>query len=311
MTALSQVHKAQLNHQLSKGLEFNLEADPCFLTDKDEVKIIPCRKCHCVCVCNRFAAMAKTECLLCRDGAHAPDQVHEFDRSKETHVLTDKEETKELPCRSCGRPCVCNQFAAPAKVACNSCRTSVPRPRKQTTIEHRSDGRHHEVTTIIDIPNQQWTIWTIECPMDIDRLWTDEEHTKHAELITARLEHNRIARSTKRARENYEYDLKLLVDNPPRDDKEYKEQKTSLEDKISEGDQLVIEQEDYAKRTREEADQLARIGFIRGALDMGYRLEQEDGHHVLRRGEQRTAHLPDDFLDVEGYSIATKGLAHV
>jgi len=117
----------------------NTDLEPHILTDKDDVKLVGCRTCQRPCVVTRFMAPAKVACNDHRDRKVKADAVHEFDRSKETHVLTDKEETKEVPCRSCGRPCIVTRFMSPVKVACNDCRGSVPRPKKRTTWE-KSEG---------------------------------------------------------------------------------------------------------------------------------------------------------------------------
>ncbi len=47
-----------------------------------------------------------------------------FDTTLETHVLTDKENTKTIPCVVCRRPCVVTTFLAPAKCRCKDHRNS-------------------------------------------------------------------------------------------------------------------------------------------------------------------------------------------
>jgi hypothetical protein len=110
------------------------------LTDKREFKIEPCRVCKRPCAVTKFMAQAKVACNDHKERTVAPDKIREFDRSKETHVLTDKDKNKEVPCRSCGRPCVVTMFAAPDKVACKDCRTSVPRPKRVTKWERNGDS---------------------------------------------------------------------------------------------------------------------------------------------------------------------------
>lgn len=298
-------HQAQLatwtsglDHQLSKGVEFDLEADPCFLTDKEEVKVLPCRKCKRVCVCNRYAAPGKTECTNCREGSHAPTKVREFDRSKDTHTLTDKDETKEVPCRSCGRPCIVSQFAAPAKVACNDCRGSVPRPRRRISIEKGDDGRYHEQVKVDNPGDVQWTQWTIGAPMDVDRLYLPDERAEFEKVRTAALEAGRAAKKAKESRHAAEG---RLADIPEHLDAERKQ----AEDDVAEADQLEVQQLDLQKTNQERQTELARIAYIRGALAVGYKIEQRDGRRYLVRGERDVA-IPDDFLSAKGYEIAAQ-----
>lgn len=47
-----------------------------------------------------------------------------FDTDLETHVLTDKENTKTIPCVVCRRPCVVTTFLAPAKCRCRDHKNS-------------------------------------------------------------------------------------------------------------------------------------------------------------------------------------------
>lgn len=49
-------------------------------------------------------------------------EIREFNEDLEPEILTDKEVTKVVPCRECGRPCVVTTFATPAKTRCNTCR---------------------------------------------------------------------------------------------------------------------------------------------------------------------------------------------
>lgn len=44
-----------------------------------------------------------------------------FDVELEPHVLTDKQQTKNVPCGKCRRCCVVTTFMAPAKVKCRTC----------------------------------------------------------------------------------------------------------------------------------------------------------------------------------------------
>ncbi len=44
-----------------------------------------------------------------------------FDITLEPDILTDKDNTKTLPCRDCKRACVVTKFMTPAKVVCRAC----------------------------------------------------------------------------------------------------------------------------------------------------------------------------------------------
>lgn len=101
-------------------------------TEAKETKDVKCRQCDTMVRVHKYMAPAKVACLEHKSRKANPTKHKDFDRSKETHVLTDKEDTKEVACRSCGRPCVVTRFAAPDKVACNDCRDSVPKPKRQT-----------------------------------------------------------------------------------------------------------------------------------------------------------------------------------
>lgn len=45
-----------------------------------------------------------------------------FNPALEPEVLTDKDKTKDVPCRKCGRRCVVTLFATPEKTECLTCR---------------------------------------------------------------------------------------------------------------------------------------------------------------------------------------------
>lgn len=293
------------------GATFNRNLEPCLLTDKSGYKVFPCRKCHRPCIVNRFASIAKTECTECREGSHAPTQVAEFDRSKETHVLTDKDETKEVPCRSCGRPCVVNQFAAPAKVACNDCRGSVSPPKRKVSIEQDDSGRFREKVSIEGPGNIQWTEWTIGAPMDINRLYLPDERKEFESVRSAALEATQEAKRAKDKRRAAEDKLNSIPDKPRKvDKKEAKEEKKRLdterqaaEEERDQFDQLEVQQLDLRKTKEERQTELARIAYIRGALAIHYQVVERDGRRRLVRGERDVA-IPDDFLSNKGYEIS-------
>lgn len=50
-------------------------------------------------------------------------------------ILTDKEQSKTVPCIVCGRPCVVHAFAANQSVRCTDCRTGRPGIGGQTVVQ--------------------------------------------------------------------------------------------------------------------------------------------------------------------------------
>lgn len=310
-------------YEPSTGVILDRDLDPCILTDKTEHKIFPCRKCHRACVVNRFAAIAKTECATCRGeskkqiGKHGvgdeqkqPTQA-EFDRSKEPHTLTDKEETKELPCRSCRRPCIVNQFAAPAKVACFDCRGSVSPPKRTIKIEKDNDGRFREKVKVEGPGNIQWTEWTIGTPIYIERLYLRHERKAFEQFKNAAFEAGQRAKEAKKRRQTAEEKLNSIPDKPRKvDSKEADKEKkrldterTKAEIERDEADQLEIQQLDIKRTNEKEQTKFARIAWIRGALSIGYKIEQRDNRRYLI-GHERNVAIPDDFLDNAGYHTA-------
>lgn len=126
--------------------EFDTTLEPHILTDKSRVKAAPCRVCKRPCIVTHFASVAKVACNDHRDRKVAPTKVKEFDRSKEAHVLTDKDKTKEVPCRSCGRPCIVTTFAAPDKVSCND-KACGGKAIRTTEWKKGEDGNAVEIKT--------------------------------------------------------------------------------------------------------------------------------------------------------------------
>jgi len=48
--------------------------------------------------------------------------------------LTDKDKTKELPCRECGRVCIVTLFMTPQKVCCPDCQTKQKQEHKEKKL---------------------------------------------------------------------------------------------------------------------------------------------------------------------------------
>ena len=106
--------------------------------------------------------------------------THEINHDLEEHVLTDKEDTKVLPCRNpdCRRPCRVTRFYAPAKVVCLECQ---PRnlgespngnaPARKQAITHPSTAVHLPDVLI------NKTFAQATCPLDA-------EHTMELKSVT-------------------------------------------------------------------------------------------------------------------------------
>jgi hypothetical protein len=109
-------------------------------TEAKETKDVKCRQCDTIVRVHKYMAPAKVACQEHKSRKADPTKHRDFDRSKDMHVLTDKADTKEVACRSCGRPCVVTRFAAPDKVACLECRDTVPKPKRQTVWKKDEDN---------------------------------------------------------------------------------------------------------------------------------------------------------------------------
>lgn len=108
--------------------------EPEVLTTKDDTKQVPCRECGRPCIVSRFMAPGKVACTKHQGRRAEVTVMRSFDDSLEEHVLTDKTETKAVPCRECGRRCIVTRFMAAEKVTCRSCRADQStRTRTRTT----------------------------------------------------------------------------------------------------------------------------------------------------------------------------------
>jgi hypothetical protein len=273
--------------------------EPHVLTDKEKTKIVGCRVCKRPCIVTYFMAPAK---VACRDhqGRRAPTTVaHDVDKSKESHVLTDKAETKEVPCRHCGRTCVVTVFASASKVACNDCRERAPRPKKTTQYKRNSNGVAVRETTfeIASSEDLEWTDWTVRKPFDFDTIYRPDEKAEHSMSVGLMCEARALASQARRDVLVAEDELARLPGNAP----EAKVQK--LEDKRDRADQTAVAQTDLAHTLQEKASRLARIAYVRGAIAARWKIERIDPQHWLSRGESRIL-IPHDFLDQAGYRQA-------
>lgn len=120
---------------VTQELEFNDELEPQTLTGAADTKELPCRKCQRRCTVNRSASPAKVECTECRAG---PRQVFTFNDELETEILTDRTDTKEVPCTECGRRCVVTVFKTASKTQCNTCRGVVKHEKREKTKEKKA-----------------------------------------------------------------------------------------------------------------------------------------------------------------------------
>lgn len=302
----AEIQAGALLGNIDPGLE------PHVLTDKDETKVCGCRTCKRPCVVTHFASAAKTACNDHRGRAAPTPEMREFDRTKETHILTEKDKTKELPCRNCGRPCVVNFFAAPAKVACNDCRKRVPTPRKTTSYE-KKDGRYRKITKTDSPADLRWSEWALHSPMDVKDIRLPEEQE---ELDKVRIEANEAGAAALKARREREIkDDELLVASGRKivgeGDKEKERRKTlkneikQLESDITTLDGLEVQQRDLQQIKRNRAATLTRIGFIRGALAVRYALTNNGHDRTLSRGEFNL-HVPNGYLTEDEFKQAEK-----
>lgn len=279
--------------------------EPHVLTDKEKTKIVGCRVSSCKrpCIVTYFASASKTACNEHRD-RHAPiTVVHELKSDLEPHVLTDKEETKTVPCRHCGRPCVVTLFASAPKVACKDCRKSAPRPRKTTEYKPGEGGRlvAETKTSIVSEHDLAWTEWTINQPFHFDREWTDEDKAEHEKLRQERADTHTVLTSNRKTRWLMRDHLAMLPDQSVKP-KIVKERK-DLEEKIETLEAEEIAYEDQERIAQEAADRLARIAYFRAAFAHDYRVEERDGQRYLV-GREKDVRIPGDFLESDGYAHA-------
>lgn len=270
---------AKRNDKNQSGKLYDHKAEAHLLTDKDEYKVVPCRTCKRPCIVNRFAAPAKVACLEHRERTVDVEGLREFDRSLEVHVLTDKDKTKECPCTTCGRPCVVNVFAAPAKVRCKDHGGAEHRPRKTTQIVKNGD-RFQEVTTmeVVDTKERVWADWALYTPMDIERDWTEADLKQRDAAKDQRNEANR----------------KLALLKAERRDIEAKPPTAKTDAALSQVEDTIQALESKVAGLTEVIHTVGRIAWLRAALKANYRVE--DG--VLRRG-QFELQMPDDYLDAD------------
>lgn len=292
------IHRAELDEFV-----FDLDLEPHVLTDKEETKALPCRVCKRPCIVTRFASANKTACRNHRDRHAAIEVVHELKSDLEPHVLTDKEETKEVPCRHCGRPCIVTLFASASKVACRNCRKTAPRPKKTTEFSDNGSGRMVATTKteIVSERDMAWIEWTVTQPFHFERIWTDEDKAEQEKLKQERIEAHQLLTSDRQTRWLMRDRLASLPSqsSKPKIQEEIKD----LESKIETLESEEVSLEDQMRIARDAADRLARIAYFRGALANGYRIETRDGGHCLV-GREQDIKIPGDFLDQEGYARA-------
>jgi hypothetical protein len=278
----------------------NRELEPEILTDKDQTKLVPCRVCGRGCIVTQFAAAGKVSCSEHKSRKAQPVAVRDFDRSKETHVLTDKDGTKEVPCRTCGRPCIVTTFASAAKVACRCCRTSAPKPKKTTEYKRKNGngGRHEAETTtqIFTETDLEWKDWIIYQPWHFKSVYSSTEQAEHDKARDVIGEQRQVSRVAKR--EAAEKDEQAMQTKKEAVAKKLEEEVVRLEGEYAAAD-MVIE------ATSERRDTLARIAYMRGAIAAGYRIEvdADSGKRTLV-GRESEAPIPKDYLDAAGWHAA-------
>lgn len=253
---------------------------PQVLTDKDEFKVLPCRECKRAVIVTRFAAPGKTACNDCRSKPE-PTKVREFDESKDEHVLTDKDQTKRVPCAVCGRPCIVTTFATPEKVRCNDHRAA----RARTTVKVEKVDGHYTATTQVEQVSEHdlaWSAWTLAMPI-LEVEWTkddaklrDELWAKHRQAIT---DHH----DAKKARLEAEDKLARAK----------KKDEDAAAKALSEADQVEVAAKDRVAILRSERDALYRRAYVRTLLGSGYSFK--DG--TLHRGQEPVATPPDDWME--------------
>lgn len=292
---LNKDQKAEMKARDLLGEPCDLSLEPHVLTDKPETKTVGCRDCGRPCIVTRFASVAKVACLDHRDRHAKVEVIQKLDASKEPHVLTDKDETKTVPCRNCGRPCIVTRFASAAKVACNDCRKTAPAPKRTSTINKDSNGRMRETITteFANTKDLQWSEFITHQPFDIQRIWTDEEKEEHNTCIQESMERKTLAKIARKKIIDLEYSLSKVG----------QDKAEKIEAEIYDLDIEATSQQDIAKEKRERANILARVAFIRGALDRRYQLKEVDNRMCLIRGETQ-CRIPTDFLDTAQYAKA-------
>lgn len=124
----------------TEELVFDETLEPEVMTDKPKTKTLPCRKCHRPCVVTQFASPDKTECSTCRTSKTAQAE-YEFNEDLETEVLTEKQPTKDVPCKECKRRCVVTLFKTATTTTCNTCSGK----KKES---HRQEVKQKQALTI-------------------------------------------------------------------------------------------------------------------------------------------------------------------
>jgi hypothetical protein len=159
--------------------------------------VCPCGTEHTV----SLYASSTAKCLGCR---RADTFVRPIDESLDEEVLTDKHETKRVPCRHCGRPCVVTQFASAKKVACTTCRAMVP-----TSAQTRGDDGIAKIASTSGasgVPDHASLVAAISKPAL--PFWPTGSEKDRAELVELYL-----------AMDEAQEDAKLLIGAKDLDDK--------------------------------------------------------------------------------------------
>lgn len=276
--------------------------EPHVLTDKDDVKVVGCRVCKRPCVVTRFATAAKVACKDHRDRAAKVDSIREFDRSLETHVLTDKDQTKEVPCRVCGRPCIVNVFASAPKVACEDHRETPV--RKTTTID---ENGYERVTT--HVPNKvdlEWSEFMREAPIQITAIYTDEEIAQREKLRKLGIEQQALRAVARNNRATLEFQIGELNDDLlPKDLKadERKKLQAKLdkaEKDLAAAESVIQTAEALVPDYRHQRDVLHRQAWLRAVINRGWTIKGR----ILLKGNREVT-LPSDYLDAEEFAQVT------
>lgn len=145
----------------------------------------------------------------------------------------------------------------------------------------------------------QWSDWVIHSPM-ISRVYLPAEKEAHGAAQEKRNEAIATARQAKRARRQGEELLRTL---PTVKSKKEKKNRERIEGEVEAADQLAVSQEDIARIAGEEMTRLARIAFLRAALQDGWRMTRRGERRAIEKGEER-AEIPTDYLAAEDYRVA-------
>lgn len=264
---------------------FDESLEPHTLTDKTDTKVVPCRTCKRPCVVTRFATAAKVACEDHRERKAKVTAVTEFNDKLEKHVLTDREETKDVPCTVCGRRCVVTTFAAPAKVRCNEHRKH--RPRKSTKIVADGNGRARERTTVNHVTSLdlEWSDFIIAMPeLDTREFYTDDERHQKDTMKAVRLATDMEWR--KLLRKFHANEGQLLATNTS------EKVATKLEQENAELEPQILSLQLLVTNLRAEEDQIAHVAWVRAARADGWKVKD----HTLTKG-YKTLTLPSDYLD--------------